>query len=138
MIEAPQHSAHPGGPGLQIVIPLPPGARRRPLGLQAKRTIRQRFLLRTGYHPLSPLVRGRTLRLHPSAPPPDDRKAPGARCGGCEWAQPLDENLPGNLRCWVNNGRRVTRGGATEVRAWWPGCEDWTAESEPDVGAPAR
>lgn len=124
---APQHSPAPG-PLVQAEIALPDGAALRPLGLYAKRTRRRAFLIALGYHPLTTATRD--LRLSPWAPRGDDRKAPGARCGGCRWFAPLDDEpgLPaGTNRCWINNGERVTRGAATEVRAWWPGCNDWAA-----------
>jgi hypothetical protein len=109
----------------QTEIDLPEGARLKPLGRVAKRTRRQRFLLDLGYHPLAPVVRYRVLRTRVDAPPPGDRKAPGPRCGSCKWLGPLYEGAPGK-RCWINNGERVTSGSATEVRAWWPACEEFT------------
>lgn len=112
---------------VQLEIELPEGARMRALGRVAKRTKRQRFLLDLGLHPFT-LLQRRALQLAPGAPPPDDRKAPGPRCGGCRWLAPLDGDVPGSpLRCWIDYGRRVTRGDATEVRAWWPACEEFRA-----------
>lgn len=131
-MSAPQHSPDPG-PLEQDEVDLPEGARLRPLGTVAKRTRRQRFLLSMRYHPLSPAVRGRQLRLHPAAPVAADRKMPGPRCGSCRWLGDLDEDVAGSFRCWINNGERVTRGGATEVRAWWPGCKDWEARPRSDT-----
>jgi hypothetical protein len=113
---------------VQVEIDLPAGARLKPLGLAARRTQRQRFLLSLGYHPLSPKVKGRILRLHPGAPPEGDRRASGPRCGTCRWRGELYQEMPnGSQRCWINDGQRVTRGAATEIRAWWPACEDHAA-----------
>lgn len=94
-----------------------------------RRTIRQAQAMAHGSHPLALL--GSHLRLHPDAPPADDRKAPGPRCGGCVF---IVANAWDYLKCTrgrageigtpsFRSGPYETRGAATELRAWWPGCE---------------
>jgi len=121
---------------------LPAGARRRPAGPKARRTARQRFLIAAGLHPLSPVVPGRMLRLHPAAVRDVADRKSGPRCGGCEMFAALNPIGEGweltAKRCWADEGARVTRGDATEVRAWWPGCEDWSADPLRSVYGKAR
>lgn len=113
----------------QLVIPLPPGARRAKLGVAAKRTARQRFLIKYGYHPLSPVVPGRTLPLARGADRAGIRPLKahqwGPRCGDCKF---LERLIDGDPKCGFDNGRRVTNGNATTVRLWWPGCRDFAAD----------
>jgi hypothetical protein len=88
-----------------------------------------------GRHPLALL--GAPIRLHPDAPPVDDRKAPGPRCGGCQFS---DKNSWDYLKCIrgrsgdygtpsFRRGPYETASGATDLRAWWPGCERWEARA---------
>ncbi len=105
------------------------------LSADRRRTIRQAALIHGGYHPLSPVVGYLRLKLHPQAASGDDRSAPGRRCGNCWYRDLLYTN--GN-RKWpkCTFGRlnatdtspeawpRVSRGAATDCRAWWPGCTD--------------
>jgi hypothetical protein len=101
-----------------------------------RRTIRQAEALAHGSHPLALL--GSHLRLHPDAPPADDRKAPGPRCGGCAF---IVRNERGYLKCtWGRSGEIVTpsfrsgpyetHGGGSDLRAWWPGCDRFEAREE--------
>jgi hypothetical protein len=102
-----------------------------------RRTIRQAQALEHGQHPLG-LVHGTYLRLHPQAPPAGDRKSGGPRCGGCLL---LERNGWGFLKCTRGRSGEIgtpsfrcgpyeSHGAATDVRAWWPGCEHWQARSE--------
>lgn len=119
----------------QMAIELPPGARRVRLGPKAKRTERQRFLIKHGYHPLSPVVPGRTLPLARGT----DRRGVrplkvnqwGPRCGDCKF---LERLIDGEPKCYFGGGGRITNGSATTVRLWWPGCRDYAPT---DPGAPA-
>jgi len=100
-----------------------PGAPR--LGEDARRTQRATALLNAGYHPLL------SIRLHPDAPPVDDRTAPGPRCGNCghaAWKQ-------GASHRWLKCGEHLTAGPATDLRAWWPGCAAWTPNNNPRSAA---
>ena len=115
----------------------PPAAPERKRGTDAQRTIRQRQALENRLHPLS-LLHGLTLRLHPDAPPVADKKADGPRCGGCQFAV---KNGWGYIKCTrgrtgeigtksFRRGPFETHGGATDLRAWWPGCERWEARAD--------
>ncbi|MFC6081036.1 hypothetical protein [Sphaerisporangium aureirubrum] len=84
-----------------------------------RRTRRQADLLAAGIHPLT-LVLTRPLRLHSEAAPADDRKANGRRCGDCHWRQVDAWDFP---KCTLAP-TRISRGAATDCRAWWPGCVD--------------
>lgn len=103
----------------------------RKLSTDARRTVRQAEALAHGRHPLG--ISFSPVRLHPDAPPADDRKAPGPRCGGCLF---IVRNAWGYLKCTrgrsgeigtpsFRSGPRETHGAATDLRAWWPGCERW-------------
>ncbi|MEU3452118.1 hypothetical protein ABZ671_00545 [Micromonospora sp. NPDC006766] len=88
-----------------------------------RRTQRQSQALTARVHPLG-LALGRTLRLHPDAPPADDRQAPGPRCGSCWYRQVLGYHGRSYAKCTADDGSRVSHGAGTDVRAWWPGCVD--------------
>ncbi len=122
----------------QDEVPLPEGAHRARLGVKAKRSERQRFRIRLGYHPLSPVVPGRALPLHPDADRsgwrPLKGHARGPRCGDCKFLDLLYEGEE-DRKCMFDNGRRVTRGAATTVRLWWPACRDFQAPPREDTTA---
>lgn len=106
------------------------------LSPQRRRTIRQTEAIGRGRHPLALAdVGAYHLRLHPDAAPADPRDAPGRRCGNCLWRQVVSTGsrknwpkclYPGTASAaeWEDAPPRVTRGPATDVRAWWPGCTD--------------
>ncbi len=85
-------------------------------------TKRQQGKLAAGYHPTRPL-----LRLHPDAPPVDDRSAPGPRCGTCVH---LVQNERDYLKC---DESAMTHGPATDVRRWWPACTGYQAAAAVEV-----
>jgi len=96
------------------------------LSADRRRTIRQLEALRHGRHPLG-LCFGARLRLHPDAPPADDRAAPGPRCGTCVFRQPWGAH--GFAKCLRGEGGWATHSASSDVRAWWPGCEHWEEAS---------
>lgn len=111
---------------------LPTTSRRRPGSTASRRTGRQSFLIFLGYHPLSPVTPGRTLRLSSAAQA--GRKG-GPRCGNCAFVGWLGAETPwesSQMKCWFDKGKRVTRGAATTVRLWWPGCTDWERGTLPE------
>jgi hypothetical protein len=85
-------------------------------GSSAKVTRRQLETLHGGFHPLTHVNGVRYLKLHVDAPPADDRKAPGPRCGGC--AHRLTGHYPKCERYWSNSEQ-------SDCRAWWPACTDF-------------
>jgi hypothetical protein len=89
-----------------------------------RRTLRQFAELLTGTHPVT------HLPLHPDAPPADDRKAAGPRCGGCAF---IVRNERDYLKCiqgrtgeigtpTFRGGPYETHGAASDLRAWFPAC----------------
>lgn len=102
------------------------------LSADRRRTIRQLDALRHGRHPLG-LVIDYPIRLHPDAPPADDREADGPRCGGCRFRQVLGYHTRSYPKCLRGGdqdrgtGPFVAHSTATDVRRWWPACEHWEA-----------
>jgi len=102
------------------------------LSADRRRTLRQSASLAKGRHPLGG-------RLHPEAAPPDDRAAPGRRCGNC-WYRRLTYTNGNKLwpKCHVDVENptdtnpqpvfslRLTHSASTDCRGWWPGCTDHT------------
>lgn len=98
-----------------------------------RRTLRQRAALDAGWHPLS-LAFGHLL-LHADAAPVDDRQARGRRCGDCRYRMLGDwRHARSYPKCWHGYQHadaahpspppRISNGAATDVRAWWPACQD--------------
>lgn len=96
-----------------------------------RRTQRQRDLITAGVHPLTLTMMPR-LKLHPeSGTGTDDR-----RCGNCRYRESTLHHDYRYPKCYfpgVGMGPedlrkhgypRVSRGAATDCRAWWPGCTD--------------
>ena len=105
-----------------------PDAPERPLGRDARRTLRQAEAIRRGYHPLGVALRI-YLPLHADAPRGEDRKAPGPRCGSCvHRVIPLREVAGQYPKCnFGGDLRRATGGPGTDCRAWWPACHSYQA-----------
>ena len=90
-------------------------------------TLRQKRILAQGMHPLT-LLPGAFLRLHPDAPPPDDRKAPGPRCGTCRFREPWGaHSFP---KCLRAGEAHASHSAASDCRAWWPACEFWEKDDD--------
>lgn len=92
-----------------------------------RRTDRQAGAIRAGVHPLA-LVFGATVVMHPGA----DRTATRGdgprlplRCGTCRYRFGV-RHASTYPKCGARDGARVTRGPATDVRAWWPACLDYS------------
>lgn len=89
-----------------------------------KLTARQLKDLERGFNPLG-------QRLHVDAAPVTDKTAPGRRCGNCRFRTP--DGTGGTAGTYPKcrfgadgsrPGPRMSRGPATDCRAWWPGCSD--------------
>lgn len=113
--------------------PLPP-SRDPDLSADRRRTLRQAEQIRSGIHPLT----GRPLHLLADiyARPSDGRNLP-YRCGSCVFRQVAKWHDTSYPKCWFPENRgadevtvkgypRVTHGGASDVRAWWPACRDYS------------
>lgn len=105
-----------------------------------RRTLRQAQAMARGSHPLALL--GSPLRLHLDAPPVDDRKAPGPRCGGCAF---IVRNEREYLKCTrgrsgeictpsFRSGPYETHGPSSDLRAWWPACQRFEERREECAG----
>lgn len=96
----------------------------RKLSADRKRTLRQMAALERGMHPLSLL--GAPLPLHPEAPDPHDREAPGPRCGTCRFRAPVAGEHARSFPkcCYEISGTQpyVTHGAGSDCRAWWGAC----------------
>lgn len=57
----------------------------------------------------------------------------GATCGSCRYREPGGSRSYPKCK-WRRNDAgpylRITSGPATDVRAWWPGCIQWTPKPE--------
>lgn len=114
---------------------------------------RQAARISNGYHPLA-LETG-TLRLHPDAPRITSREAGSRlgdylQCGTCRFRQPVNGGNRDYPKCLFGREERpitdrmraayptlygsakvviltprMSHGGATDVRAWWPACTDY-------------
>lgn len=117
----------------------------------AARTARQRRAIELGYHPLLAAIFGYTRRtkLHPYAAPetcsPDGPKGQPYTCGSCRFREVLRSGSSRSypkciydviLRgCALDVSPRVSHGAGTDVRAWWPACQDYEpgAKLSPDA-----
>lgn len=93
--------------------------------------------LAAGFHPLSGVAK-HPIRLHPDAPPVDDREAPGPRCGTC-WYRQRPPRYKGRVfpKCVFPEGAgpdeieclgppRASKSAASDCWAWWPACGDYS------------
>ncbi len=88
------------------------------LGVDARRTRRDRQLIADGWHPLSRLMPG--LRLHRDAvrlEGPTDRRE-SLRCRDCRFAQKGTYHNRVYWKC----GWHTSRSAASDLRRWWPAC----------------
>jgi hypothetical protein len=94
-----------------------------------RRVQRQAETLAAGYHPVT------KLKLHEEAAPAGDRKAEGRRCGNCRFRMVLGYRNKSFAKCLNPGGMGadeidvigppyVTHGAATDVRRWWPACDE--------------
>ena len=97
------------------------------LSADRRRTVRQLEALRNGQHPIG-LGAGIVMRLHPDAPPADDRTAPGPRCGACRFRG--NWGAHGFPKCLRGDGEPfAAHSASSDCRAWWSACEYWEEAS---------
>lgn len=89
---------------------------------------RQAEKLLRGLHPLTrdgwpPIL------LHRKAASAADSQSPGLRCGGCAYRQTITYHDRAYPKCVLPDRRgetsRATHSTASDVRAWWPACQDY-------------
>lgn len=117
-----------------LPIPTPPDTR----SPDRRRTDRQREAVENGVHPLA-LVDPQ-VRIHPDADRTanrgDGRNLP-LRCGSCIHRINLGYHAGSYPKCTAPRGvgadeyeahspRLVTHSAATDVRAWWPACTEYS------------
>jgi hypothetical protein len=96
---------------------------------------RQQARIAAGWHPLS--ISGARIPLHPDAPRTayrgDDRQYP--TCGGCAHRRMVGGHARDFPKCLIGyttggsllfDAVRYSASTATDVRAWWPACVDYT------------
>ena len=87
-----------------------------------RRTQLQAQRIANGLHPLVGVAPW--IRLHPDAP--KDRTSPGPRCGTCWHRVILDHHRRSYAKCDADDGIRKTNSAASDVRAYWPACRDYS------------
>lgn len=97
-------------PDLHPIVPLPPEPVEK-ISAGRRLTIRQKTDIANHIHPLT---RGHL------------REPIGETCGTCAHRAPASYgDYP---KCVGYNGRFISRGPATDCRAWWPACAGWVAK----------
>lgn len=105
------------------------------LSADRRRTLQQAEKIANGVHPLT------GGRLHELASRHRDADAPKDdpfTCGSCLFRSSEKYHNRSYAKCWLPNPRvgadapsrhlylRVSNGAATDVRAWWPACPDYS------------
>lgn len=112
---------------------------------QRRLTMRQKAAVAAGHHPLLVTFRrwGFTeqhTKLHPQAPADADPSWRGAArpftCGSCFYRRQVNWSAKSFAKCFFGDGVRISHSTATDVRAWWPACLDYSA-GDPRLGPDA-
>ncbi|HET7386915.1 MAG TPA: hypothetical protein VFJ19_09670 [Nocardioidaceae bacterium] len=115
--------------------PLPPPSVDPGLSADRRRTLRQAAQIRSGIHPLT----GGPIHLLADiyARADDGRNLP-YRCGSCVFRRVEKWHDTAYPKCWLPDPTagadappsriytRVSHGAASDVRAWWPACRDYS------------
>jgi hypothetical protein len=119
------------------------------LSADRRRTLRQAMAISQGIHPLGLVFSG--TWMHPQASrqaKATDPKDLPFRCGSCRWRELWSVGSRTVPKCsWTNESptdAHPDRGGpvrlshsvATDVRAWWPACTDYTP-GDPSISTDA-
>jgi hypothetical protein len=97
-----------------------------------RRTLRQAERIAAGVHPLTggPLHELASRHRDSTAP-----KSDPFTCGSCWFREVNRYHNKSFAKCWESDGKRATHSAATDVRAWWPACRNY---SPSDGGDSAR
>ena len=90
-------------------------------------TLRQSDRIAIGLHPLG------SRALHPEASRNRDSTSPRTdpfTCGSCVFRVVQQHHNKTYPKCLSHGDKHVSSGPATDVRAWWPACTDYSAEEQ--------
>lgn len=104
------------------------------LSADRRRTLRQAEQIRAGIHPLTG---GPIHLLGDIYARSDDGRSLPYRCGSCVFRKVEKWHDSSYPKCWFPGSRgadevttkgypRVSHGAASDVRAWWPACRDYS------------
>lgn len=112
-----------------VLFDLPDGATLpagEELSAGGRRRVRQAEAVANGVHPLALVIRG--VRMHPDADrtaTSSDRPNLPLRCGSC-WHRFINRLGNAYPKCGFS-ASRVSHGAATDIRSWWPACDQYSA-----------
>lgn len=89
---------------------------------------KQRRTLLRGWHPIS------GYPLNDAAAPVDNRNAPGLRCRDCFFA--VRSPAADVFKCAVDEGRYIDHTVATDLRLWFPACDQHIGDTPLTESAP--
>lgn len=99
------------------------------LSADRRRTVRQAAAVARGVHPLALVFGAIAVPMHPNADRTanagDARNLP-LRCGSCRFRQMLSAGNRSVPKC-AHRAENATHSAATDVRAWWPACTNYSA-----------
>lgn len=101
----------------------PPGEPVGDLSAGRRLTLRQAAQVAAGVHPLT---RGPLHRLASRARDATSPRSDPFTCGSCWFRETWQPGANRYPKCLAYDGVRVTRGPASDVRAWWPACPDYS------------
>lgn len=107
-----------------------PGAPEPPRSVGGRRRARMTAAVQAGHHPLTTVWPSMVLALHPDAARSVDASGTRVRCGTCAHRIAQLHHDSAYPKCTAGEGVRISRSAASDVRAMWPGCRDWTPRQE--------
>lgn len=106
-------------PAIRVLLPgEQPG-----LSADRRRTLRQAERIADGVHPLTGGPLHELASRHRDAEAPKDDPF---TCGSCYFRESLRYHLKTYAKCVQGDGKRVSHGASTDVRAWWPACPNYS------------
>lgn len=110
-------------PGYEPDVAALPASADPSLSADRRRTLRQAEAIADGRHPLTG---GPLHSLASRARDADAPKSDPFTCGSCYFRERLDYHNRTYAKCLAGDGARVSHGAASDVRAWWPACPDYS------------
>lgn len=93
------------------------------LSADQRRTLRQAANVAAGVHPLTRGPLHELASRHRDATAPKDDPF---TCGSCWFREVIRYHNRTYAKCTQGDGKRITHSAATDVRAWWPACPDYS------------